>query len=478
MAAGDPRQCGMRFAQAPGMRAACGGCAALGLVLAIVLQTVAQDVSTPVPPRLTAAEMLEKFGVDASQQAALFEGQGLAPSEEDVVVKILYNLPRLGRANLFAWSQSSGSMADLVAAPRERHLQVFPLRGRAKRAVRRALLPEQAELYEFQHYYHVQVELADSPNHAFIVARHVPAAWPLDEPLDEPITAAALFLKTGETSENSPALYFAADRVGWLPEKINAALGVSAADLSLAQAGFDIGLWEEVRQSPDHALTITDREPFYQLLAALARKKKVPGQTPVSAPLDVVKLLANPREFQGEVFSLTGVARRITRVAVGDADVRARFGVDHYFEIDLFLPLQGPSLRLSKPGQPTEGPRFENEFPATLLVAELPPDLAASDNVHLSITADAVFFKVWAYRSSYTAQFGQLQPSPLFIAHQPRLVAIKPPSNWLAGTLVVVALAIALVAVPLMLWSQRHSRLQHRRKFAPTIQIPHPNSEN
>ena len=453
--------------------------AAFWLLLGGGRQSLAQDAILPGPARLSAAQMLEKFGVDASQQSSFFDGQALGPSEEDVIAKILYNLPRLGRASLFAWRQTSAPASALLSAPADHRFGVFRLRGRAIRATRHALLPEQAELYDFPIYFRVEVELTDAPNRAVLIARHVPAVWPLGEPLAEPIEADALFLKAGDPADNPPLLYFAAERVSWLPEKINPALGVSAADVALAGAGFDIGLWDQVRQSQDHSLTAADREPFYQLLAALTKEQSAPAPTHETASLDVIKLLAKPTEYQGGLFPLSGVARRITRIAVNDPDVRTRFGIDHYFEIDLFLPLQGPSLRLSKPGKPAEGPRFENEFPATLLVRELPAELVESENVHQAITADAVFFKVWAYRSSYTAQFGQLQPSPLFIAHRPQLVVVEPANNWLTGTFALIALGLTLAVAFVTLWSQtRHGKTAKRRNISAAIQIPNPQSDN
>jgi hypothetical protein len=154
------------------------------------------------------------------------------------------------------------------------------------------------------------------------------------------------------------------------------------------------------------------------------------------------------------------------RVPVSDADVRTRFGIDHYYEIDLFLPLNGPSLRLGKPGEKADGPVFENEFPATLIVRELPAGLEESENVHQLVAADAVFFKVWAYRASYAAKFGQLQPAPLFVADKPRVVIVETGHNWLTGTLVLVALGLGLAVAAAILWSQWRGDKRAKRKLA------------
>src|SRR5438552_14699854 len=93
------------------------------------------------------------------------------------------------------------------------------MQGRIQRVERHDLLPEQAELFEFRHYYHVELGLADSPYVALVCARQVPAAWQLDVPLDERAEADGLFLKVGDAAADPPQLIFAASRVAWLPDR-------------------------------------------------------------------------------------------------------------------------------------------------------------------------------------------------------------------------------------------------------------------
>ena len=171
----------------------------------------------------------------------------------------------------------------------------------------------------------------------------------------------------------------------------------------------------------------------------------------------MVPLLEKSASHFGEVFPVEGVARRAMRVPVADPDIRARFGIDHYYEIDLFLPLAGAALRFGKDASGEKNPVYRNAFPATLIVRELPEGLAESENMHELVRADAVFFKVWAYRSNYTSQFGQLQPAPLFLAARPTLVHVQPPAHWLIGTLVLSALGLALGVAGIVAWWYRQS---------------------
>jgi len=58
---------------------------------------------------------------------------------------------------------------------------------------------------------------------------------------------------------------------------------------------------------------------------------------------------------------------------VSDADIRSRFSIDHYYEIDLFVPLATRACG-SAMIRPAKTIRFiANKFPATLIVRDLPP---------------------------------------------------------------------------------------------------------
>jgi hypothetical protein len=83
-----------------------------------------------------------------------------------------------------------------------------------------------------------------------------------------------------------------------------------------------------------------------------------------------------------------------------------------------------------------------------------------------------VFFKIWAYRSSYTKRFGQLQPAPLFMGANPRVIKIVAPSNWITGGLVITAFALALgVAGIIVWWNSRSDKQSAARAKAKTLDL-------
>jgi hypothetical protein len=396
-------------------------------------------------------EILEKFDIGPSQIESFFSGQPLSAAEEDVLVKILYHFPRLGLDNLMRWRQKGVTWEQVAAAPVEHRMQVFRLTGRVKHVEAVRLLPEQAELFEFDHYYRARVTLADSPNEALVAARRIPDAWLLDTPIDEPTQVDAIFLKTGDAADQPRQLVFVADRLGWYPDRPDATHHIGPQQLALAKLGMDISLWDEIRKSKERALGSGDREGFYQLLAALGKPEARELKTQVK-PLELVGLLENTAEHFGEVSPVQGLARRVMKVPVRDADVRSRFGIDHYYEIDLFVPLGDASLRFGQDPTGESNPVYRNKFPATLIVRDLPPGFPQGENVHELVATDAVFFKVWNYRSSYTSKFGQLQPAPLFIASTVHVVTTGAGGNWITSALVLVAFALGLSVIVVIAW--------------------------
>jgi hypothetical protein len=433
--------------------------AALAIAACLVLSTQYSVLSAgDAPPAANNStvpagplKILEKFDIGPSQIESFFSGQPLSAGEEDVLVKILYHFPRLGLDNLQRWRQQEVGWEQVAAKPVEHRVQVFRVSGRAKHVEAVRLLPEQAELYEFDHYFRVRVALAGSPYEAVVAARRIPDAWAVDTPLDEPTAADAIFLKSGDSAAEPQPLIFVTERLGWYPERPNVAQHVGPPQLALAKLGMDIDLWDDIRKSKERALGSGDREGFYQLIAALG-KPEAAELSGHQKPLDLVGLLEQSADHFGDVSAVEGLARRVMKVPVSDADIRYRFGIDHYYEIDLFLPLGEASLRFGSDPSGENNPVYRNKFPATLIVRDLPPGFPQGENVHEVVAAEAVFFKVWNYRSSYTSKFGQLQPAPLFVASTARVVATNVGANWITSGLVLVAFALGLAVVIVIAW--------------------------
>lgn len=363
----------------------------------------------------SAREMLKYLGVESSEFEGFFQNEPLTPAEEDVLFKLLYLFPRLGLEDLHRWRKESIDWAAVQEKPNDFRGEIFRLQGRAKSLQKMPLIAEVVDRYEFDHYYRIEVQLADAPVTALICSRTAPTNWEPGEPLDEPISADAMFLKLGEEVDGVRQAVFASQRISWHPEQENEPLGVRSAEVQLAKLGFDVGLLSDVKQVNYQGLGPVDREPFYSLLDAL--KLAAPGQLPGKRfdESNLIGLLENKSPSLGEPYRVSGNARKIIRVRVDDADIRQRFGIDHYYQVDFFIPLD-KAIKLGKDRKDQLAPIYENGYPATLCLVELPPGLQEGDNLRQAFESESIFYKMWSYPAGTGQKQSQRQVAPMFLA--------------------------------------------------------------
>jgi hypothetical protein len=162
---------------------------------------------------------------------------------------------------------------------------------------------------------------------------------------------------------------------------------------------------------------------------------------------------------------IEGTARRIQRIVVAEDDVRERFDIDHYYQIDIFVPLGDEEVRLGSGNADEAVPVFRNSYPVTCCVLELPPGMPEGDDVSLSIQTAGFYFKLWAYRSEYVSSFDrrQRQISPMFVATTPRQVetrlGVDPIWGWILGG----AFLVAMLCLATAAWFFRRSDQQFQQ---------------
>lgn len=211
----------------------------------------------------------------------------------------------------------------------------------------------------------------------------IPAQWESQNIEREPAGFVGLFVKTIEGK-----MCFLAKRMAWYPE-----------GNFLAAKGFDIGLFDDIRQLPakefpDHTERFSfgeqDREPFFSLMRTLRdRSGKDELQQQAMRFLDesnlsvahLTALLFNhPERFQGECVTMTGRVKRIERMDVASEEDRRRFGLDHYYLLFLF-------------NDDTQ------QNPVIFCMSDIPEQMSVSDDPHYNelVNASGVFYKSWAY---------------------------------------------------------------------------------
>jgi hypothetical protein len=375
---------------------------------------------------LSPRELLAKWHVDNSHWDLLLDGRPQVGEESETVTRILYRMPDVTLEQWNAWCKTQVDPAALEAAPKEEHGNGYFMRGRATHVESVELLKELVPLYEFRKFYRVTIAIEGSPHPIIVSTRKIPAMWKDATDLDEPVRVQAIFLKAGEAEADKTPLYFVAARLAWFPDQVHSELGTTEDHVWLAQRGMDVALWDEVRANNGAAIGTAESECFYQLLTCVKGATPEQLKTLPTKPFDLPELLTKSELLLGQSYVCTGAARRVQRVTVPE-QFRKRLGLDHYYEIDIFVPLGDRAIKLTPaPGQ-KDAPTFTDGFPTTFCVVKLPAGLEEGDNLYKQVKLRGVFFKLWAYQSAYMKKFNKnmRQPSPLLIGLEPQVVATE-----------------------------------------------------
>jgi len=162
----------------------------------------------------------------------------------------------------------------------------------------------------------------------------------------------------------------------------------------------------------------------------------------------IVPLFTQAHKQRGRLVVLSGRARRVIKIRVSDADILARLGIDHYYEISMF----------------TED---SSGNPITFCVRELPRGMPTGSDPQFGelVTVAGFYFKKWLYRVARPpdaqkpkdSRLVRMQPSPLLIGRKPLWHrSEEPATSTLAGMIAGGLFLLALLGVWFALW--RNSR--------------------
>jgi hypothetical protein len=148
-------------------------------------------------------------------------------------------------------------------------------------------------------------------------------------------------------------------------------------------------------------------------------------------------LFNDPDPQIGQLIVVDGAARRVVRVEVGaradgggTSDVARRFGIDHYYEMEVFTD-------------------DSQNYPLVFCVRELPAGFPTGGSIHVPVRLAGFFFKDWLYHTRGSGQSevagGRGQYAPLLIGRSPLVLAMQQNggnvAQFVLGGLFVVALA-------------------------------------
>jgi hypothetical protein len=457
------------------------------------------------------ATSLSLAGWDRERLAAFGDDTPLTDEQRQSLIELVWRLRTFDAASLAAWTRNDISVESLLAEPEEHRGQMLGLAGHVRRVVRHALSAEDIQRLEMPAYFECELEL-DGDVAATVVTARVPKAWLEMSELDEPASVSGLFIKRLPPGDSDGRLLFVSKEMAWHPTAAREPF-VSFGESVLGPLGMDVGLLDDIDNH--RPILASEREAFYEMLQAAggvdanqlvrlaqenldavrdewAREAEQrigePGGLPPRpgsgttrlAPDDtkqrqllaeevvrrmadglysVAPLFNDPDEQVGRLAVFDGMARRAVRVEVGmspdgsPSDVLRRFGIDHYYELEVFTD-------------------DSQDYPLVFCVRELPTGFPTGGAIQEPVRVAGFFFKSWLYHThrpdvnaAGDAAAGVPQYAPLLVSRAP--VWLEPAAaggRWLALTV-----AGLFVLATVCVWGLAWWWARGDRRFAQTV---------
>lgn len=383
------------------------------------------DAVAAAAPDVPAHEMLELFGFSADDWQTVRDPAALA-AQPQAIGKFLYVARRVPPVYWSRWSK----LPQAVGGVDVRHWQ-----GRLKSSRYVECSQEETAKLGLPGYYEIQCALDDGQT-ARIFSLEASPAWkdPAQAAVGDRIGAIAVTL---HAAADPPVLVLACARIAWYPDTPLGNLGVDAGPLHAVS--------DRTRLSHD------DIEAFYSTLAA-AERLADETLTPTSGPATAVAPLFNePAKQRGKQVVIEGNARRAVKINLADETLVERFGLDHYFELEVFTDDSQSS-------------------PLVACVRQLPADFPLGDAIYERVRVGGFFFKVWAYELNLPGEQPptakpakkRYQLAPLILGKG--VLRLPRPSVMTAtgaGAISAALFAAALLIACLWLWRQHRDDRQH-----------------
>lgn len=406
------------------------GCIAIGLMSS----AVAAEVTPADHATSESRELLRLYQIGKTELDRFADGQPLwedrklvddADGQLGVLGRLLFRAPSFPLHKVERWAQSGPEFAQMVAEPNRYRGAFFDFRGTVSAVTPIVLPASMSARLGFRECY--AVSITQRGQIATVFARKLPAVsngsrfgkqLTADQLLDSPVRAAAMFIKVFPVNGTGAEILAVANSLAWRPSEPSPQLGISRDHVALASYGMDIGQFAMVEDRK--GLTTSDRECFYQLMAAVDRMSPADAALPVAQPVDVTELLQRPTEYRGQHCQLVGTARRAIRIQVEDKDIVERFGMDHYFEVEVFT---NPAMTVRFVDDRGEGEdKLFHRYPVVVCLPDLPDWIPRGDTIHAAVELRGFFLKHWTYRSEFMSagndSVDRRQLSPLLIGSE------------------------------------------------------------
>ncbi|MBX3413668.1 MAG: hypothetical protein KF708_13340 [Pirellulales bacterium] len=380
------------------------------------------EASAPARPSGT-RDMLALFGVDETARVAWIDGKPCGDHDPQLLLSVLYGVRRFELVDIERWTHRDVTWQQLLAQPDRYRGEFVSLSGRLLSVEPIAVPAGLAARFELRSYYRASIEWGEPARRATVFSLEVPRAWLEEDPTTlagDAVRLDGLFLCHQGSDPGAPDPVFVTQRIGW------------QRDSMLGRLGMDVGLFDTIENR--QPLTRSDREVFYQLLAACGRADERELSAATAGPATSVAPLFNDADRQhGRLVALEGTARRVVPIRIEEPDLRERFGLDHYYEMEVFT-------------DDSQG------NPLVFCLLELPERFPQGDRLAERVRVPAFFFKTWAYRPA-GGEEKRMQLAPLLVGRSAHWLRPADRSRSTSLGLIVGGLFVAgLAGVWLAIW--------------------------
>lgn len=445
----------------------------------------------PIQPAQNMLQLWDALGVSESQWSAFQDGVSWNSEQNNLAAQLLHTAKRFPLDFIFPWIQSSEKADEMLNGKDvedEKKDIAFELRafnrnnrrgaqyhlvGIAEAIQKIALIPELRTRYEMNYLYFVAVKL-QSGHKIILISEIIPRAWKQGEKVSYPVSADAFFVKYGQLDKQKDlpqCSYFVASRIAWHP------------DNPLGNLGMDFGLFDDLDSQPpakgrkipmpkDCSLSLRNRECFFQMIYAVGKAKESklfkqisrqalekrddlwsirdPRGTQLAARQShpVESLFNDPIAQRGQLFWITGRAKRIIAIPVEDPDVRKRFGIDKYYNIYLFT-------------------YDSDDNPLVIITTELPPGVQTGDGPDYSVelSMPCFMFNTWMYSHQPNAKGKTYQLAPLLIAPKALKYDAAPvQSNHTISNAILLAMALIIAWFFARTWLNAPKKTERKKE--------------
>lgn len=381
---------------------------------AVPVESLATEV-TAEPRRVLAA-----LDIGESELHFFRDGETVQYDSQGTLLRLLYRVPGFSVDQWHDWQAWQPDWEQIAQHSTRFRGAVCRLAGIVANVTQEKVPEDLRESFPFDTFYRVDLRADDATLYWTAFVQQIPAEWQKrlerGELVHERAAISGVYLHLGDMHAGRPSYVFVGDRAEWYPNGADDTIVVDDDIVWLAEKGVDASQLLQV--SDRSRMSKAEREVFYQLLAAVDRSSDVEMSKISTVDPKVSDLLA-VGEHRGRLFTLSGRARRAVKVGITDESIRRRFGIEHYYEVDVFVD-SDVVVRFASKDSKTASEKVFDPYPFVFCVRELPPGMPIGESIYANVSVNGVYFKQWAYRSEYLSDVAQgkgdaLQFSPLLI---------------------------------------------------------------